>query len=85
DKLPATAEAAGHITYVLVINKGFKEDPRYQEFLHLFQESVGDLNNPDILLEAIRKYKNIEFTRKEVELWSRLGIRYVFTAAQTRG
>ncbi|OPX90861.1 MAG: hypothetical protein A4E53_00799 [Pelotomaculum sp. PtaB.Bin104] len=85
DKLPATAGAAGHITYVLVVNKSFKEDTRYQEFLRLFQESVNELNQPETLIEEIRKYKNIDFTRKEVELWSRLGIKYVFTAAPTRG
>ncbi len=79
DKLPATAGEAGHITYVLVVNKSFKEDPRYQQFLGLFQQSVKELNNPDILIEEIRKYKNIDFSREEVNQWNRLGIKHVFT------
>ncbi|MDF9408740.1 hypothetical protein L7E55_10300 [Pelotomaculum isophthalicicum JI] len=85
DKLPPAAGSGGHVTYVLVVNKSFKEDPRYQEFLHLYQDSVEDLNNPDVLMEEIRKYKNIDFTREEVELWIRLGIRQVFTIPATRG
>lgn len=85
DKLSPAAGSSSHITYVLLVNKSFKEDPRYQEFLQLFQESVEDLNNPDVLMEEIRKYKNIDFTRKEVELWIRLGIRYVFTIPAMRG
>ena len=79
DKLPAAAGEAGHITYVLVVNKGFKEDARYQEFLRLFEESVKELNQPDILREEIRKYKGIDFSREEVNQWNRLGIKHVFT------
>lgn len=84
DKLPATAGEAGHITYVLVVNKVFKEDARYQEFLRLFQESVKELNQPDILREEIRKYKNIDFSHEEVNQWNRLGIKHVFTIPETR-
>ncbi|MDD4237012.1 MAG: ABC transporter substrate-binding (seleno)protein SaoB [Desulfotomaculaceae bacterium] len=82
DKL---AGEAGHITYVLVVNKNFKEDPRYQKFIDLFQQSVEELNNPDILIEEIRKYKNIDFSREEVNQWNRLGIKHVFTIPEMRG
>jgi len=85
DKLSPAAGSGSHVTYVLVVNKSFKEDPRYQEFLHLFQESVEDLNSPDVLMEEIRKYKDIDFTREEVELWIRLGIRHVFAIPATCG
>ncbi len=83
EKKPAPAGSSGHVTYVLVVNKGFKDDLRYSEFITLFQASVEDLNNPDVLIEEIRKYKNIDFTREEVEQWNRLGIRHVFTTPGT--
>ncbi len=79
EKIPAPDVPGGHITCVLVVNKKFKQDPRYQEFIFLFQESAQELSNPDVLLKEIREYKNIEFTREEVEQWNRLGIRHVFT------
>ncbi|NLI11788.1 MAG: hypothetical protein GX425_04000 [Peptococcaceae bacterium] len=85
EKIPAPAVPDGHITYVLVVNKSFKKDPRYHEFISLFQVSVEELNKPDALLEEIMKYKNIEFTREEVEQWNRLGIRHVFTTPGIRG
>ncbi|MFX4262418.1 ABC transporter substrate-binding (seleno)protein SaoB [Pelotomaculum propionicicum] len=84
DKM-APAGPAGHITYVLVVSKSFMEDSRYSEFIRLFQGSVEELNDPDVLIEEIRKYKNIDFTREEVEQWNRLGIRHVFTTPGTRG
>lgn len=85
DKIAAPAGPAGHITYVLVVSKSFKEDPRYSEFVRLFQVAVEELNDPDVLIEEIRKYKNIDLTREEVEQWNRLGIRHVFTTPGTRG
>lgn len=83
EKIPAPARPGGHVTYVLVVNKSIKEDPRYQEFITLFQASVEELKNPDVLIEEIRIYKNIDFTREEVEQWNRLGIRHVFTTPGT--
>ncbi len=83
EKIPAPAGLSGHITYVLVANKSFKEDPRYHEFINMFQKSVEELNNPDMLLEEIRKYKNIDLTYEEVEQWNRLGIRHVFLTPGT--
>lgn len=85
EKIAAPAGPAGHVTYVLVVSKSFKEDPRYDQFLRLFQESVEELNDPDVLIEEIRRYKDIELTREEVEQWNRLGIRHVFTTPGTRG
>ncbi|MDD2554557.1 MAG: ABC transporter substrate-binding (seleno)protein SaoB [Desulfotomaculaceae bacterium] len=85
DKIPVPTGTAGHITYVLVVSKSFKEDPRYSEFVRLFRTSVEELNKPDVLIEEIRKYKNIDLTREEVEQWNRLGIRHVFTTPGTRG
>ncbi len=83
EKIPAPAGPSGHVTYVLVVNKSFKDDLRYSEFITLFQASVEELNNPDVLIEEIRKYKNIDFTHEEVEQWNRLGIRHVFTTPGT--
>jgi hypothetical protein len=83
EKIPAPAVPGGHVTYVLVVNKSFKDDLRYSEFITLFQVSVEELNNPDVLIGEIRKYKNIDFTREEVEQWNRLGIRHVFTTPGT--
>jgi hypothetical protein len=85
EKIPAPTGSAGHITYVLVVSKSFKEDPRYSEFITLFQTSVEELNKPDVLLAEIRKYKNIDFTSEEVEQWNRLGIRHVFSTPGTHG
>jgi len=83
DKLFPADGSKSHITYVVVVNKSFKNDPRYQEFLNLLQESACDLNNPDVLTQEIRIYKNIEFTREEVDIWIRLGIKYIFTIPAT--
>ncbi|BAF58754.1 hypothetical membrane protein [Pelotomaculum thermopropionicum SI] len=74
--------ATGHVTYVLVVSKRFKEDPRYREFISLFRESVDELNNPDILRKEIGRYKNIELSQEEIETWNRLGIRYIFTTPE---
>lgn len=83
DKLVADGRQGGHATYVLVVSKSFKEDPRYIEFLRLFKEGVEELNQPDVLLKEIKMYKNIDFTREEVEQWNRLGIEYVFPNPKT--
>lgn len=85
DKLPATNGESDHITYVLVVNKDFKTDPRYQVFLRLFEESVDELNKPEILAEEICKYKNIDIPREEVNQWNRLRIKHVFTTPETHG
>lgn len=85
EKIPAPIVPGGLITYVLVVNKSFKHDPRYQEFITLFQASVVELNQPEILAGEIRKYKNIDFAGEEVEQWNRLGIRHVFTTPGTQG
>lgn len=85
DKIPSPAVPGGHVTYELVVNKGFKEDPRFREFISLFQAASEEMNNPDVLIEEIRKYKNIEFTREEVEQWNRLGIKHVFSTQETQG
>ncbi len=74
EKIPAPAAAGGHVTYVLVVNKSFKEDPRYHEFIRLFQAAAEELNNPDVLVEEIKKYKNIDLGSEEVEEWNRLGM-----------
>ncbi len=83
EKIPAPAAAGGHVTYVLVVNKSFKEDPRYHEFIRLFQAAAEELNNPDVLVEEIKKYKNIDLAGEEVEEWNRLGIRHVFITPGT--
>lgn len=85
DKLPATNKEPGHVTYVLVVNKSFKADPRFNEFLGLFKEAVNELNQPDILVKEIRQYKDINFSSEEVNQWNRLMIKYVFTTPETRG
>jgi hypothetical protein len=85
DKLPSTNGDSDHTTYVLVVKKDFKVDPRYQEFLRLFEESANELNNPDILAQEIYKYKNIVIPREEVNQWNRLRIKHVFTTPETRG
>jgi hypothetical protein len=85
EKIPAFTAAGGHVTYVLVVNKSFKLDPRYQQFIGLFKAAVEELNDPAVLTEEIRKYKNIEFTREEVEQWNRLGIKHVFSTQETQG
>lgn len=85
EKLSSTNGDNEHVTYVLVVNKDFKADPRYQEFLRLFEESVNELNNPDILAQEIYKYKNIDISREEVNQWNRLGIKHVFTTPETHG
>jgi hypothetical protein len=84
-KIPAPAGPGGHVTYVLVVNKSFKGDPRYSRFISLFQEAVEELNYPDVLINEIRDYKNIELTREEVEQWNLLGIRHVFITPGTQG
>lgn len=84
-KTAAPAGPAGHTTYVLVVSKNFKEDPRYHEFITLFRAAAEELNDPDVLKEEISRYKNIDLTREEVEQWSRLGIRHVFTTPGTPG
>lgn len=85
EKIPAFTAAGGHVTYVLVVNKSFKSEPRYQQFIGLFKAAVEELNDPAVLTEEVRKYKNIEFTREEVEQWNRLGIKHVFSTQETQG
>lgn len=84
-KIPAPTDPGGHVTYVLVVNKSFKNDPSYSKFITLFQASVEELNDPDVLINEIRDYMNIELTREEVEQWNLLGIRHVFITPGTQG
>ena len=83
EKIPASTAAGGHVTYVLVVNKSFKSEPRYQQFIDLFKAAVEELNDPAVLIKEIREYTNINWTREEVEQWNRLGIRHVFTTPGT--
>jgi hypothetical protein len=83
EKIPASTAAGGHVTYVLVVNKSFMSEPRYQQFIDLFKAAVEELNDPAVLIKEIREYKNINLTREEVEQWNRLGIRHVFTTPGT--
>ena len=53
EKIPASTAAGGHVTYVLVVNKSFKSEPRYQQFIDLFKAAVEELNDPAVLKECI--------------------------------
>ena len=64
-------------TYVLVVSKKFKEDKRYKLFLKQFNESLKELNNPNVLNNAINTFKHIDLSRKELEIWKKLKIKFV--------
>ena len=64
-------------TYVLVVRKDFKKDKRFYMFLNEFNESLQELNNPKILVNEINKFKQINFSRKELEIWIKLKIKFV--------
>lgn len=85
DKLASATKGGDNVTYVLVVRKSFKEDPRFREFITLLQQSANELNQPDILQAEIYKYQQITITKEEVEKWSRFRIRFLFTIPETAG
>lgn len=64
-------------TYVLVVSKIFKKDKRFKMFLNEFNDSLNKLNNFKILTTEIERFKNINFSREELENWKKLKIKFL--------
>ena len=55
-------------TYVLIVNKGFKKKEAYKEFVKAYNQSVHALNNKEVLIDTIEKYKGIELSKKDEDV-----------------
>ena len=55
-------------TYVLIVNKNFKEKEVYREFIKAYNKSVQELRDKGVLIDTIEKYKGIELSQKDKDV-----------------
>lgn len=55
-------------TYVLIVNKTFKNKEAYKAFVKAYNQSVQALNHKEILINTIKKYKGIELSQKDKDV-----------------
>ena len=53
-------------TYVLVVNKTFKESKSYKKFLKLYNKSVNDLQDKTIFKNELENYTDIKISDKDL-------------------
>lgn len=74
DHLPGYRDKE-RITYVLIAREGILDSSEAQYFLQLWQESMEELKDIDVLQDAIDHYSDGETTGKEAEQWMNLGMK----------
>ena len=55
-------------TYVLIVNKSFKDKEAYKSFVKAYNQSVQALNNKEVLIDTVEKYKGIELSQKDKDV-----------------
>jgi len=63
----STATQGEYESYVLVVNKDFKDTDSYAKFIRFYNEAVKDLENEKVFKKAIENYKGIDISNKEME------------------
>lgn len=55
-------------TYVLVVNKNFKDKEAYRIFVDSYNESVNSLKDKKVLIDTIEKYKGIKLSKRDEDV-----------------
>lgn len=70
-KIPTTT-LGDYNTYVLIVNKKFKGNDTYDEFISLYNQSVEELKSNNNFKKALNEYKDIDISNKdlgEIKSW----------------
>lgn len=68
----STTENGDYDTYVIVVNKSFKDTSLYEKFVDLYNESVKEISNNKILKKELERYTDKKLTNKDmgdIEKW----------------
>lgn len=63
----STADLFEYESYVLVVNKKFKENDSYRDFIKLYNMAVKELQNKNTFKKALENYKDIKITNSDME------------------
>lgn len=62
----STAINKDYDTYVMVVNKSFKQNKLYTQFIKLYNQSVKELNDENLFKKELEKYTDTEISE---EVW----------------
>lgn len=62
----STAINKDYDTYVMVVNKSFKQNKLYNQFIKLYNQSVKELNDENLFKKELEKYTDTEISK---EVW----------------
>lgn len=62
----STAVNKNYDTYVMVVNKSFKQSELYDQFIKLYNQSVNELSNENLFKKELEKYTDTEMSK---EVW----------------
>lgn len=63
-------------TSVLVVHRDLCDSPELISFIEVYNQAVGELNNPEILMSELAKHLAIERGNDEVKAWKEMGVQY---------
>ncbi|MBP2627014.1 MAG: putative rane protein [Firmicutes bacterium] len=82
-KLPSFYRETDRVTAVLVVRKAFMDDVRYKDFLRLYDQGVNELSQPDVMRAELKKFKSIELSEEDMQIWKQLKIKFLFVRPET--
>lgn len=62
----STATNKDYDTYVMVVNKSFKESKLYNQFIKLYNQSVKELNDENLFKKELEKYTDTEISKEDL-------------------
>ncbi|MGI6119084.1 MAG: ABC transporter substrate-binding (seleno)protein SaoB [Desulfosporosinus sp.] len=63
-------------TSVLVVHQDLCDSPELTSFIKAYNQAVGELNNPEILMPELAKNLAIERGNNEVKVWKEMGVQF---------
>ena len=63
-------------TSVLVVHRDLCDSPELISFIEVYNQAVGELNSPEILMLELAKNLTIERGNSEVKTWKEMGVRF---------
>ena len=82
EMIPSSGKDGDLVTYVLVVQKTFKESSLFREFLDGYQHAVNDLNQDKVLLRVAKSYGRFEWSEEKVKRWRKMGVRFTLPWGQ---
>jgi len=67
---------SGYPTSVLVAHRDLGDSPELKSFIEVYNQAVGELNNPEILMQELAKNLAIERGNNEVKVWREMGVQF---------